>query len=432
MIVRIGRNGEITNEPNESIEENLVVLDNKEHSLAMEFVPKNPGKAARVAVVLMHCDLNYMGLPMAPALARRGYHVLACQSFPDGDIDRKMEILNGHMKYLRANPNIDKIILMGHSGGATLMSAYQAVAENGPEIFQGSGMLYSCRLQERPEPADGIMLIDANYGNGVMSLLSLDPAVIEEGCGTKLDPHFDILDPANGYRREGAQYSAEYVAEYRQAQTARNDRLIAAALERLEKIRGGRGSFAEDEPFLIAAGDQKKPSNRMLPQDLRILSHTKRAHDLIHADGSITHELVRSVRKAECGVSFSRTYGMGANKNTVVGFLSAQAIRTTPDFAVLEDEIVGVDWHSSYASPVGNIEWIRVPALMMGMTGSYEFVAAEMIYDHAVMQDKTIAFVRGASHMFDPNHEAEKIPGEFGDTEKLLYDYMAKWLERFI
>ena len=55
-----------------------------------------------------------------------------------------------------------------------------------------------------------------------------------------------------------------------------------------------------------------------------------------------------------------------------------------------------------------------------------------MIYEHAPMEDKTIAFVRGASHMFDPNHAAEKFPGEFGDTEKILYDYMAKWMERFI
>ena len=55
-----------------------------------------------------------------------------------------------------------------------------------------------------------------------------------------------------------------------------------------------------------------------------------------------------------------------------------------------------------------------------------------MIYDHAArMQDKSIAFVRGAGHMFSPNRRAEAFPGEFGDTEKVLYDHMAAWLERF-
>lgn len=431
MVIRIAANGSIYREMNDTITENLIVLDNKEHLLAMEYAPKNPGKAARVAVVLMHCDLNYMGLPMGPALARRGYHVLAVQSIANGDIDRRLEILDGHVKYLRANPDIDKIILMGHSGGATLMTAYQAIAENGPEIFQGDEMIYKCGLKTKPEPADGIMLIDANYGNGVMSLISLDPAVIEEGCGTKLAPEFDIFDPANGYDKNGALYPEAFVKKYRLAQKRRNDALIQMALDRLELIRSGKGDYVDDEPFFIAAANQPKPNNRMLPQDLRTLSRTKGAYDLIHGDGSVTHEQIHSVRTAECGRSFSNTYGMGVNKNTVKGFLSSQALRTTEDFAVLEDDVVGIDWNSSYSTPVGNIEHIHVPALMMGMTGSYEFIAAEMIYEHAPMEDKTIAFVRGASHMFDPNHAAEKTPGEFGDTEKVLFDYMAKWMERF-
>ena len=126
------------------------------------------------------------------------------------------------------------------------------------------------------------------------------------------------------------------------------------------------------------------------------------------------------------------TYGMGVNKNTVKGFLSSQAIRTTKAFAVEEDGIVGVDWHSSYASPIGNIEHIACPALFMGMTGGYEYLASEMIYEHAKMADKTIAFVRGATHMFFPNRDAEKVYGPFGDTEKALYDYMADWMTRFV
>lgn len=432
MIVRIAANGKVELERNDTITESLVVLDNKEHLLAMEYAPKNPGKAARVAVVLMHCDLNYMGLPMASALARRGYRTLGCQSIASGDIDRRFEILDGHIRYLRANPDIDKVILMGHSGGATLMTAYQAMAENGPEIFQGSEMLYKTRLKGKLAPADGIMLIDANYGNGVMSLISMDPAVIEEGCGTKLDPAYDIFDPANGFRQEGASYSPEFRKQYRLAQKRRNDALIDAALARLDKLENGQGNFVDDEPFFIAAANQPKPNNRMLPQDLHQLSHTKGAYDLLHGDGSVTHEQIFSVRTPECGRSFSQTYGLGVAKNTVRGFLSSQALRTSEDFDVLEDDVVGIDWNSSYSTPVGNIEHIHVPALMMGMTGSYEFIAAEMIYRHAPMEDKTIAFVQGASHMFDPNHAAEKVPGEFGDTEKILYDYIAKWLERFV
>lgn len=431
MIVRIGRNGEVENEQNNTISESLVVID-MGHFCAMEYAPINPTETSNIAVVMMHCDQNYMGLKMGPALARRGYHVLACQSVEGGPIDPKLELLNRCMKYLRSNPEIDKIVLMGHSGGATLMTAYQAIAENGAEIYQNEKIIYKCTVKERLEPADGIMLIDANYGNGVMSMISLDPAVIEEGNGMKLDPAFDIFDAANGYDKDGAKYSPEFIKKYQMAQKKRNDRLIELALDRLEKISKGEGNYVDDEPFLITAADQPKPNNRLIPEDPRFLSHTKGEYDLIHGDGSVTHEQIKSERTPECDRSFSSTYGMGVNKNTVKGFLSSQALRTTDEFAITEDDVLGVDWKSGYASPIGNIEDIRCPALIMGMTGGYEYMASELIYKHAKMEDKTIAFVRGATHMFFPNRQAEKTPGEFGDTENALYDYMAKWLRKFM
>lgn len=431
MIIRMDQGGYIETENDPAITQTFIVRD-MGRFMAMEYAPVQAGAASRVAVILMHCDQNYMGLQMGPALARRGYTVLAAQSIESGPLEPKLRLLDGYVRYLRARPDIDKVVLMGHSGGATLMTAYQAIAENGPQIYQRPDMVYQTPLQDKLAPADGIMLIDANYGNGVMSLLSLDPAVLEEGNGMKLDPAFDIFDPANGYDKNGAHYLPEFQKRYWTAQKKRNDALIAKAQQRLVLIEAGKGCYIDDEAFPITAADQPKPNNRMLPEDLRLLSHTRGEYDLLHGDGHITHEQIRCVRTPEIDRSFSNTYGMGVNKNTVRGFLSAQAIRTTEDFAVREDGITGVEWNSSYASPIGNIEGISVPALFMGMTGSYEYLASEMIWDHAKMKDKTIAFVQGATHMFFPNREAEKTPGEFGDTENALYDYMAGWLKKFM
>ena len=431
MIIRIDRQGNVERDENPQVQEDLISVD-MGHSLAMEYTPAVPDEKSSVAVVIMHCDQNYMSLKMGPALAAHGYHVIAADSIIGGEIEKKFELLNKYVKYLRSDASVKKIVLMGHSGGATLMTAYQAIAENGAAVFQGDNMLYKTPLNTKLESADGIMLIDANYGNGVMSLLSLDPAVIEEGNGMKLDPKFDLFDPANGYDSNGAAYSPEFIRMYQTAQAKRNERLIEKALERLEKIEKGEGCYADDEPFMITAADQPKPNNRILPEDPRLLNHTKGEYDLLHGDGSITHEQIHCVRVAEVDRCFSSTYGMGVNKNTVKGFLSSQAIRTTDGFAVTEDDVLGVDWDSSYASPIGNIQHITVPALFMGLTGSYEFLAAEMIYNHAGrIRDKTIAFIHGANHMFAPNRRAEKKPGEFGDTEKVLYGYMAGWLERF-
>ncbi len=418
----------------EGIQETL--LDMGFDGLAMYYTPELPTERSRakgrVGVVIMHCDQNYMALAMGPRLAQQGYRVVACEAKEGGIIEDKFPIIDRALRFLKAQ-GAEQTVLMGHSGGATLMTAYQAVSEQGVGIFQGEEKIWKCQIQGTLTPADGIMLIDANYGNGVMSLLSLDPAVTEEGNGLKLDSQWDLFAESNGYRRDGAQYPPAFVRAYRAAQVCRNDRLIAAAQARLAAIESGSGDYLDDEPFIVAGGSQVKPNNRMLPQDLRLLAHTEGEYDLLHGDGSITHEVVYGVRTPEVDRGFSSFYGMGANKNTVRGFLSAQAIRASEeDFAIGETGVAGIDWDSSYASPIGNVKYITVPMLTMGMTGSYEYLAAEMIYRRATMADKSIAFVHGATHVFTPNHDAETTPGEFGDTESALYAYMGKWLERFL
>lgn len=426
-MIRRMRDGRFQDEAIAGVNETLVEIGWFKN--AMLYAPSNPGKNSRVGVVMMHCDQNYMTFNMASQLAKRGFRVLACESIENGPIDDKFSLLNTAVRFMKSVPGVEVLVLMGHSGGATLITAYQSIAENGPQIYQGPEKIYSCRVKEKLEPADAVMLMDANYGNGVMTLFSLDPAVVEEGNGMKLDPEYDIFNPANGYNPQGAHYSEEFKKKYFAAQERRNERLVKMALERLHLIEQGKGFYADDEPFIITAANQPKPNNRLLPQDLHLLNHTKGAYDLIHGDGSITHEVVYCQRTAECDHCMSHTYGMGVNKNTVRGFLSSQAMRTN-GFAITADDVLGVDWDSSYASGIGNIKGVHVPLLVMGMTGSYEYLAAEMIYNEAVSENKEIAFVHGATHNFTPNHDAEKTPGEFGDTEGALYDHMAGWMEK--
>ena len=53
---------------------------------------------------------------------------------------------------------------------------------------------------------------------------------------------------------------------------------------------------------------------------------------------------------------------------------------------------------------------------------------AETIYNMAASEDKTIAFVEGATHKFTPAKHLEKFPGQFGDTMKTLHDFVDEWL----
>jgi hypothetical protein len=67
--------------------------------------------------------------------------------------------------------------------------------------------------------------------------------------------------------------------------------------------------------------------------------------------------------------------------------------------------------------------------LIMGLTGGYEFLAAEVIYERATATtDKTIAFVEGATHNFEPETATEAYPGQYGDTVSTCFDYVTRWI----
>jgi hypothetical protein len=64
------------------------------------------------------------------------------------------------------------------------------------------------------------------------------------------------------------------------------------------------------------------------------------------------------------------------------------------------------------------------------MTGHWEFMSAETIYEHAKSADKTLVYVEGALHGYSTCKPCEKSPGQFGDTQKTTYDYVDGWLSK--
>jgi len=398
---------------------------------ALVFQPVKKSAKSSVGIVVMHSNDNYMGFAANSQLAKRGYTVIA--TIPaDGDImDSKLISIKNCVDYLRRQPGIKKVLLLGHSGGATVMTAYEMIAEQGVKALDGK--LFNDYREDLShlDKADGMLLLDANYGNSVMRLVSLEPNMRSTGRGTGVNCRINLADPAVGYKANGtSNYSDAFVKQYSQAQRARLNDLMSDAFNRLALIKQGRGDFADDEPFVVAGANQIRFYNKLFPQDLRLLSHTKRAWPLLHADGSVTNKVVHSVR-APMNADAKSDGLDAAMVTTVRGFLSACAIRTTDDFTVGADGFKGIDWTSNINNPVGNSEGITVPTLMMGMTGSWEYLAAEEIYAHIASTDKQLAFVEGASHMFFADPDAEKYNNtSYGDTMKTLFDYVDKWISK--
>jgi hypothetical protein len=387
------------------------------------YEPILPTEKSRIGIIAIHSDDDYSTFPIGGELAKRGYRTLCGKvGHPGGTLDVKMEEVGKAVRFLRAFPGIEKVILMGHSGGATLMSAYQAVAENGVEVFQGDNMLIKCSVKTPLPPADGLMTLDSNWGNGAMTLFSIDAAVEQEGNGVNLDPALDPFAPENGFDPAGSTYSDAFLAKYLRAQAKRNNAIVQAALERLQALESGSGAYVDDEPFAITGAAQFAPCNKLFPQDVRLLNHTKRPHPLLHQDGSETTEVIHCLRHPRGGRPMTPSIRT-CEITTVRSYLTNRAVMAGEDYTITPDCALGIQWDNTYNCTPGNMKHIHVPLLVMGMTGSYEYLAAEVVYDNAASTDKRIAFVEGAGHNFDNQGRQE-----FGDTQKVVFDYVDRWL----
>ena len=382
----------------------------------------------------MHSDENYLGFVPNAELAGRGYRVLAANvANRTAPLDEKMMDVRDAVDFLKNCPGIEKVLLLGHSAGASLLSAYQREAENGAESMRGENLIVPCSLQGESIPADGVLFLDSNFGNGAMTLMSLDPAIRSDERPKERIPELDLFNQANGFHPDGSHYTEEFKERFFKAQGRRANQLIDQALASLKAVQEGRAPFVDDAPIVIAGGSLVVFNNKLFPQDVSLLAHTKGEWPLLHGDGSITEEMIWSCRKPRVGQQNAASLRQGALMTTARTFLCSRAVRTTEDYHVSTDGIYGIDWDSCYCCTPSNVPFIHVPSLFMGMTGSYEYLASELLYERSASEDKTLLFAAGASHNFTPAYEAEQESGEFGDTVKAIFDYVDRWIsERFL
>jgi pimeloyl-ACP methyl ester carboxylesterase len=404
---------------------------------AVLYAPGAPSDRSRIGILVMHSNADYLEFSACTELARRGFRVLCANNslskgatFQEGQLDTIVGEVKLGVQFLRKLPGLTTVVLLGHSGGATLMSAYQMIAERGLVSCRGPEKIYQCSDSLAGLPrADGLMLIDSNWGQATMMLLSTDPAVTSEATGKAVDPYYDLFNPANGYAPTGATYPETFATRFQKAQGKRVNRLILSASQRLRDLEAGHGAFADDEPLAIPGASLLGVNNKLFPQDTRLLSRTRSAWPLLKADGTTSREVIRTVRAPRNKASLTPTL-RGALNTTVRGFLSTYAIRTTADYGYGADGLRGIDWNSTYAATPSNVPKVSVPLLTMGMTGGWEFQAAELIHERSGSQDKTIAFVEGADHSYRPCEQCVSPASKYGDTIARTYEYIAQWLVR--
>ena len=200
--------------------------------------------------------------------------------------------------------------------------------------------------------------------------------------------------------------------------------LFNYCLERYELIKKGRGRFSNDEPIVIPGGGGGSESNKFFNQDIRYLGRTRAERPLLHKGGVITNEIVHTVRTPKVSIP-AHVYGRdGSRTVTVMGVLEGQYL-FHDDFGYDFSTMWGADWDFSTESTRANVKGISVPLLCEGNTASIEFPQAEMAFEEAKSEDKSIVFLEGAVHPFFPL-DKEK----YGDTVGTMADYCADWLAK--
>ena len=201
---------------------------------------------------------------------------------------------------------------------------------------------------------------------------------------------------------------------------------MAHASERLKVIEAGRSAFDDDELLQIQDMGPNIIGARLFEADLSLAHRTKQPHIILKADGTQPVEIAESVRPPQAQEAYEglRKLNVMSVNTTVRHFLATFALRTTPDYAITEDDIKGVDWHSAYNSPPSNAEKITAPALVLSNGCMYLIVPDEIIYNHLGSKDKTYVVNEGSTHGFTP------CAPKYGDTVKRIFDYVDTWISK--
>ena len=382
------------------------------------------GRAPHVAVLLIHRTANFLTHLATRELAARGFLVLAMNPRSDNNEaavsfeDNALDIKSG-LAYLRRQPGITKVLLFGHSGGGPATSFYQAVAETGPSYCQGSNKLVECgaALADLPR-ADGLILVDAHPGVSVNGLRSLNAAVLDERDPRKIDPALDPFSQANGYDPKTPHYSESFQRRYFKAQADRMNRLIDAARARLAAMKGGADVYPDNDAFPIVRGD----GARLMEIDPAIHHATRSARKLLKNDGTISTQIVESVRTPGRGTEAANAaFATGTRLLTLRSFLSANAIRA-------RDSMDDIDWCSSNNSTPCALRHVSVPLLVTAMGAHYFVRDNEIHYEIAASKDKDFVVIEGATHGITPCTACERTPGQYGNSVRNFFDYVAGWI----
>ena len=204
------------------------------------------GRKPKVAMIAAHYQIDFSEHYLADYMATRGIGFLGWNTRFRGYetsfmLDHALVDIGVGVQWLRDVAGVETVILLGNSGGGSLMAAYQAQALD-PHVTPLAGMRPAAGLGDLPQ-ADGYVSSAAHPGRPDVLTAWMDGSVVDESDALATDPDLDPYNPANG-----APFSAEFVKHYRAAQVARNHAITDWVEDEFKRVRAAGYS---DRPFSV-------------------------------------------------------------------------------------------------------------------------------------------------------------------------------------
>jgi pimeloyl-ACP methyl ester carboxylesterase len=191
-----------------------------------------------VACIATHYNVDfsehYLGEPLAErGLGFLGWNIRYRGNEPFFLLEHALIDIGAGVRWLREQAEVDTVVIIGNSGGGSLMGAYQSQATD-PSIAPTPGLALPDAVLDLP-PADLYVSVNAHPGRPEVLTAWMDPAVTDENDPLSVDPALDMFDPDHG-----PPYPPEFVERYRAAQVARNERITAWVRSELERLQAAR------------------------------------------------------------------------------------------------------------------------------------------------------------------------------------------------
>lgn len=339
---------------------------------------RRAGTDPRVALIATHYNIDFSEHYLAELLAERGMGFLGWNTRYRGAepyflLDGALVDIDAGVRWLRSQ-DVESVVLLGNSGGGSLMAAYQAQAAV-PTLTPEYGRPAVSRAAQSLAGADLYISLSAHPGRAEVLTNWMDPSVVDETDPLSVDPE---LDPYHADRRPP--FEEAFIAAYRVAQRARNKRITQWCKAEIDQMAAA-GHY--DRLFVVPR----------LWADLRMI------------DGSIDPS-DRPVPACYLGDPRRANYG-------ILGVGTVSSLRTWLSMWSLSDSQCGLD----------QLRRVNVPALVVDAdadTGIFPSDTAQIV---AALRDRPDA-PPVATHTVSADHYLLDPPGARLEAADLIAEWV--------